>query len=208
MKYRQRVFGAWSDETTLLGCPRSHRLPRPWEFLVQSSTHPGARRSKRPPHTTAYIAYLYEGGGSPSRPGVFELDTVRRAVIYDVSDRPELWQGSLMNLASLIQRIVYRPPGERPLRETDLATAALTRELIGHFSQEYGSFLTRYGDVVRPMPAMTADEPWTTVEEKRRRREAQEASFAREPLWGQLISRTLGGELKTLGDLERELAQQ
>ena len=225
------------------------------------------------PHTTAYIAYLYEGGrpnpvhpityqdkplalaradssgrvvipiafhahlpfpiathpslrvacvyvprahnalgqmneGSPSRPGVFELDTVRRAVIYDVSDRPELWQGSLMNLASLIQRIVYRPPGERPLRETDLATAALTRELIGHFSQEYGSFLTRYGDVVRPMPAMAADEPWTTVEEKRRRREAQEASFAREPLWGQLISRTLGGELKTLGDLERELAQQ
>lgn len=126
---------------------------------------------------------------------MFELDTVRRAVIYDVSDRPELWQGSLMNLASLIQRIVYRPPGERPLRETDLATAALTRELIGHFSQEYGSFLTRYGDVVRPMPAMAADE-------------AQEASFAREPLWGQLISRTLGGELKTLGDLERELAQQ
>jgi hypothetical protein len=145
--------------------------------------------------------------GSPSRHGVFEIESGRRAVIHDVSDQPELWQGSLMNLASLIQRIVHRRPGERPLRETDQATAALTRELIGYFSQEYGSFLTRYGDVVRPMPATAADEPWTTLEEKRRRREAQEASFAREPLWGQLITRTLGNDLKTLGELERELAQ-
>lgn len=144
---------------------------------------------------------------SPSRRGVFEIESARRAVIYDVSDRPELWQGSLMNLASLIQRIVYRQPGERPLRETDPATAALTRELIGHFSQEYHSFLTRYGDVVRPMPSMVADEPWTTVEEKRRWRETQEASFAREPLWGQLITRTLGRDLKALSHLERELAQ-
>jgi hypothetical protein len=144
---------------------------------------------------------------SPSRPGVFELDTVRRAVIYDVSDRPELWQGSLMDLAWLIQRIVQRRPGERPLRDTDPDTAALTRELIGHFRQEYDSFLTRYGSVPRPMPGMAPDEPWTTADEKRRRREAHEASFAREPLWGQLISRRLGGELKALGELERELAQ-
>jgi hypothetical protein len=106
--------------------------------------------------------------GSPSRPGVFELDSVRRAVVYDLSDRPELWHGSMMDLVSLINRIVYRRPGERPLGDTDPATAVMVLELIGHFRQEYDSFLTRYGSVPRPMPGMAADEPWTTAEEKRR----------------------------------------
>ena len=131
----------------------------------------------------------------------------RRWVVYDLSDRPELWQGSMMDLASLINRIVYRRPGERPLRNTDPATAAMVLELIGHFRQEY-SFLTRYGSVPRPMPGMAPDEPWTTAEEKRRRREAHEASWSREPLWGQLISRTLGSDLRSLGELELELARQ
>jgi hypothetical protein len=58
-------------------------------------------------------------------------------VIHDLGDRPELWQGSMMNLASLIHRVAYRRQGERPLRATDPETAALTRELITHFRQEY-----------------------------------------------------------------------
>jgi hypothetical protein len=82
------------------------------------------------PHTTAYIAYLYEGG---------------------------------------------RPNPVHPT--TDPITAVATLELISHFRQEYDAFLACYGSVPRPMG-------------------------------GQLISRTLGGELKALGDLARALAQQ
>ena len=139
--------------------------------------------------------------GSPSRPGVFEIANQRRAVIHDLGDRPELWQGSMMNLASLIQRLVYRREGERPLRDTDPETAALTRELIAHFRQEYDAFMSRYGTVVRPMPALPVADPWTTAEEKRRWQEEANLNFAREPTWGQHVGRVLGDDLKALSSV-------
>jgi hypothetical protein len=237
-------------------------LPRTFELMGPNGA----------PHTTAYIAYLYEGGrpnpvhpvtyqdkplalaradssgrvgipvafhahvpfpikthpsfrmdlvyvpsahnaigqlneGSPSRPGVFEIASRQRAVIHDLGDRPELWQGSLMNLASLIHRLTYRRQGERPLRDTDADTAALTRELIAHFRQEYESFVSRYGDVVRPMPALPVADPWTTAEERRRQIDAAELNFAREPTWGLLVARLFRGELKAFDELDLTLRQ-
>ena len=111
----------------------------------------------------------------------------------------------MMNLASLIHRLVYRREGERPLRDTDPETAALTRELIAHFRQDYDAFILRYGAVVRPMPARPVADPWTTAEEKRRWKEAADLSFAREPTWGQHVGRVLGGELKALEQLAQTL---
>lgn len=59
----------------------------------------------------------------------------------------------------------------------------------------------------RPFPAMAPDDPWTTAEDKRRRKEAIETSFAREPLWGQYFTRMFGDHLKSLEELDRTLVR-
>jgi hypothetical protein len=83
--------------------------------------------------------------GSPSYQGVFEIDwSRRRAIVGDLSDRPDRWEGTMRNLASVLSRLIYPREGETPLRERDPSTAALTVELIGHFRQEYDAFLARY----------------------------------------------------------------
>lgn len=151
------------------------------------------------------LGKLMEGG--PALPGVFEIELRHRARVFDLADRPELWHGSMMNLASVINRLADRSEDERPLTETDPTTATLTRELIAHFRQEYDSFLTRYADTPRPMPAIQPPDPWTKAEDYRRWKETIEASFAREPLWGQYISRMFRDELKRMAQMERELGK-
>ena len=83
--------------------------------------------------------------GSPSSERVFETDLIQpRATVYDLSDRPDRWEGTMRNLASVISRLISPREGDVPLPQRDPATSALTRELIGHFRQEYDAFLERY----------------------------------------------------------------
>jgi hypothetical protein len=141
--------------------------------------------------------------GSPSRPGNFEIDaTRRRATVFDLGGQPQLWEGTLRSLSSVIQRLVSTSPGEAPLRKADPATAALTLELMGHFRQEYESFLARYRDVARPMPEM----PQHLLDSERRGwTEMVEADLARSPRWGDEISRLFRDEVRLLGRWEKEL---
>jgi hypothetical protein len=143
--------------------------------------------------------------GSPSRPNVFEIDAGRRrGIASDLSGDPGLWQGTLSNLSSVIQRLVSRP-GKAPLRETDPASAALARELTGHFRREYDAFLARYGNVARPRPSMPPFLSGSSDEEKRRWSESVETDLAREPRWGIVITRLFKDELKLFAEYEAQL---
>ncbi len=88
--------------------------------------------------------------GPVSRRGEFEIsadgDTVRLA---DLSEDPVLWQGTLMNLGSLIGRLTSGAA-------TDSDTTRLTDELIMQFTGEYAALLERHGDTPRPVPPMPA----------------------------------------------------
>ena len=181
--------------------PMAFHAHRPFPI----ATHPSVRiRLVYVPHVHNALGHVIEGG--PSSPEVFEVTSPDRVVIHDLGNRAELWERSLMHLSSMISQIVYRNVGEPPLKETDPATAALTRELIAQFRQEYDAFITRYRGVRRPMPTLRTD-PWTTEDDKRRWKEAVDASFAREPNWDQYLARLFSDELKAMGELERELGR-
>jgi hypothetical protein len=135
--------------------------------------------------------------GSPSYTGVFEIDSAgRRATVGDLSDRPDRWEGTMRNLASVISRLIATPEGEAPLRERDPASAALTRELIGHFRQEYDAFLARYSGVDRPRPEMPDFVRMSGGEEQRRWIATIDADLAREPRWGMVVTRLFRIQLR------------
>lgn len=149
------------------------------------------------------------GDGSPSRPALFELDEDgMRAIVFDLRDRPEPWEGTLRTLSSLIGRLVHRPDREGPLRETDPDTAARTRELIVHFRGEYEAFLARYAGDERPRPEMPDHVRWSSAEDQRRWIDAIDANLAREPRWGMFIERLFARELEALEKLDGTLAPQ
>jgi hypothetical protein len=146
--------------------------------------------------------------GSPSVPGIFEIDAGRRrAVVADLSGRPEEWEGSLRNLSSMIHQLMSARPGEPPLREADPASAALVRELLGHFREEYRAFLERYDEVARPWPEMPVWARSSSAEEQRSWRTTIEKHLALEPRWGILIRRLFGTESKVFAQWESELAR-
>ena len=88
--------------------------------------------------------------GAVSRRGEFEVSADRASVrLADLSDDPFLWQGTLMNLGSLIGRLTSGSA-------TDSATRRLTDDLIAHFVGEYAVLLDRHGDTRRPVPPMPA----------------------------------------------------
>jgi hypothetical protein len=151
-----------------------------------------------------YVPRLHnaEGRISPgyaaSTPGVWEMDAAtRRAVVFDLSDRPERWQATLSNLSFFIGPLVAGP-----LSDIDPSAAAPLAELIGHFRVEYDAFLTRYGDVRRPQPPMPV---LFSDEEKRRWAEMVEADLAREPTWGMQIRRLYAVEISRLAETEASL---
>ena len=144
--------------------------------------------------------------GSPSRPGMFVIDATRRqATVSDLSGEPQHWKGSLRNLSSVINRLASRTPDRAPLRQTDPASAALTLELIGHFRQEYESFLARYRDVPRPRPEMPEHVRGSSKEEQQRWTEHIDADLAREPRWGMVITRLFSDELELFSEYEAAL---
>jgi len=186
-----------SDETGRVTIPASFHVHLP--FPVE--THPSLR-----------IALIYAprqhnalgSVGAGTRPNVFEYDrTERRAAIVDVSDRPLEWQGTLMNLPFVLHHIVLQPVNaDERLKAEDPESAALTRELIGHFRQEYEMFLARYRDVPRSMPVMPAG---MTEEEARRWKQMVDKDLGQRPTWGPEIERLFRGELKSLTEIEANL---
>jgi hypothetical protein len=158
-----------------------------------------------------YVPRMHNAWGSfnklaESRPGIFVVDNeTRRATVSDLSGEPQLWEGSLRNLSSIINRLASKAPDRTPLKERDPATAALTLELIAHFRQEYESFLARYRDVERPRPDMPEHVRFSSKEEQQRWVEMIDADLAHEPRWGALITRLFGGELKGFQEYERDL---
>ena len=198
--YRDKPLAlARGDEMGRVAIPMAFHAHLPFPV----ATHPSFRMELAyVPNAHNALGQIHDG--APARPGVFEMTSSRRAIVYDVSGDPELWQGSLMNLASLISRLGYRRESERPLRDADPASAALALVLIDHFRQEYDAILIRYRGVRRPTPTLRTD-PWTTEDDKRRWKESVDASFAREPNWDQFLARMFNDELKAMGELEREL---
>ncbi len=145
--------------------------------------------------------------GSPSRRDIFVIDaTGHGATVSDLSGEPQLWEGSLRNLSSIINRLASRMPDKAPLRQTDPASAALTIELIGHFRQEYESFLARYRDVPRPRPELPDHVRLSSQEEQDQWSKHIDADLAREPLWGMVITRLFKDELELFKGYEAELA--
>ena len=149
-------------------------------------------------HTSRWVEMLYVpslhnaharfGPDGVSQPGTFAFEPRnQRVVVMDASDRPDLWQGTLGQLSSIIQRVVPKPfsPTAR-LRDRDPLTADLALELISQFRKEYDGFLARHGEAARPMPRMP---PALNDEEKRRWEAMVAADLAAEPTWGAQTTR-------------------
>jgi hypothetical protein len=183
-----------SDDAGRLAIPAGFHLHYP--FPLQ--THPSLWIEM------IYVPRLHNaygrigGGYAVSTPGAWETDAGRRrAVVFDLSDRPELWQGTLANLSFFISPLVS-PPG----REFDQRMADTLVELIGHFRAEYDAFLARYGDVPRPRPPMPVI---FSDEEKRRWAEMVDADLAQRPTWGMEIQRLYARQLARLAEAQAAL---
>jgi len=157
-----------------------------WPFPVE--TNPGFRAD------LVYAPALHNGWATIGdratvRPGAFQvagdLVTVQLA---DLSDKPELWEGTLMNLSSIIDRLIGSQ--ESP---------ALTRVLAGHFREEYTAFLNKYGTVMRSRPPMPAG---LTEGEVRNWIEMTDRELAREPFWGDEARRLFAREADRYSRLE------
>jgi hypothetical protein len=127
--------------------------------------------------------------GAVSRPGEFQVSDDRRDIrLEDLSGDPEKWQGTLMNLGSLLGRLTSRPT-------SDDRTSALTQELIDRFRSEYAAILDRYGDVPRTPPVMPAAVVNDTDREKQAWHAMVEKDLAARPLWGDELRRRFATEV-------------
>jgi hypothetical protein len=128
-----------------------------------------------------------------SRPLEFEVsDDLANVRLADVSGDPLLWQGTLMNLSSLLGRLTSQPT-------TGEGTPGLTRELVEHFKGEYAAILDRYGDVLRPVPDMPVAVRYSTEQEKRAWQAMVEKDLAQRPRWGDEVRRRFATEIAIYG---------
>ena len=114
-------------------------------------------------------------------------------MVFDLTDRPEYWQGTLSNLSFFMSPAV---------RDVDPSRAGPLLELIGHFRAEYDAFLVRHNDSPRPLPPMP---PLFTDEEKRRWKAMVDTDLSQRPTWGMEIRRLYEGEVSNLGEVEASL---
>ena len=133
------------------------------------------------------------------------VDKDGRAVVEDLTGDPERWQLSLWNVASMVSRLTSRTSEQPALRELDPGDAALIRELIGHFRQEYDGFLARYRDTPRRKPEMPNHVRMSSLREQQSWQETIDDHLAREPVYGMLVTRVFGGQVKVFSEWEREL---
>jgi len=123
------------------------------------------------------------------QPGAFQVaGDLSNVQLADLSDKPDLWEGTLMNLSSIIDRLIGDPQ-----------IAALTRVLAGHFREEYSAFLNKYGTVVRSRPPVPGG---LTEGEVRDWIEMTDRELAREPFWGDVARRLFAREADRYARLE------
>jgi hypothetical protein len=131
--------------------------------------------------------------GAVSRRGEFEVSADRASVrLADLSDDPFLWQGTLMNLGSLIGRLTSGAA-------TDADTRRLTDELIAHFVGEYAVLLDRHGDTRRPIPPMPAAVHYGTERDKQEWRAMIDEDLAERPRWRDELTRRFATDVKVYG---------
>jgi hypothetical protein len=154
----------WARPLALAKSDASGRIDLPFVFHLHRPFP-----LETPPRLSVEFVYVPQLHNAMAR-----VDDGGLARVEDFTARPEAWEGSLRNLSSLLQRLVFPRTGERPLRERDPQSAALARELILHFSAEYEDFLRRYEDVPRTGP-----------------------TAAMEPTWGILVTRLFSDDVTT-----------
>lgn len=125
--------------------------------------------------------------------GIWQMATRNRAIVFDVSDRPERWQETLSNLSFFMDAAV---------RDVDHSKAGPLLELVGHFRDEYHAFLVRHNDSPRPLPPMP---PLFTDEEKRAWKAMVDTDLSQRPTWGMEVRRLYEGEVSNLAEIEASL---
>ncbi len=173
-----------------------------WPFPLE--THPGLRVD------LVYAPALHNGlatigDRAITQPGAFyvakDLASVR---LVDLSESPAMWEGTLRNLSSIVNRLIGERSGSPPRRWARPETAASTRVLAAHFAQEYRAFLDRYRDVPRPRPPMPAGLQYSTGEERRAWNEMVDRDLAREPRWGDVAQRLFAREVERFVSFESD----
>lgn len=141
-----------------------------------------------------YAPTLHNGlasirGGAVSRPRQFEVAADRATVrLEDVSDDPELWLGTLMNLGSLLGELTSRA-------SADERTSRLIGQLAADFAREYQSILDRHGDTRRPRPGMPPTLQYATEQEKQAWGAMVEKDLTERPMWADELERRFSGEV-------------
>jgi hypothetical protein len=178
-----------SDDNGRLTIPAAFHLH--WPFPLQ--THPRLRvQLIYVPRMHNTWTRIIERSPS-SEAGIWQMTTDSRATVFDVSDRPELWQKTLSDLSFFMRDAI---------RDVDHSRAGPLLELIGHFRAEYNAFLVRHNDAPRPLPPMPQ---LLTEEEKRRWRAMVDTELTRRPTWGMEIRRLYADEISNLADVEATL---
>jgi len=131
--------------------------------------------------------------GAVSRRGEFEVSADRDTVrLENLSADPFLWQGTLMNLGSLIGRLTYGTA-------TDADTRRLTDDLIADFIGEYAALLERHGDTARPRPPMPASVRFGPERDQQSWREMIDKDLAERPRWRDELTRRFATEVRIYG---------
>jgi hypothetical protein len=184
-----RVTVVRSDDHGRVTIPAAFHVH--WPFPVQ--THPKLWIAM------VYVPRMHNGLAriverSPaSEVGIWEMTTPNRAMVFDLSDRPEYWQRTLSNLSFFMSSAI---------RDVDRSRAGPLLELIGYFRAEYDAFLVRHNDSPRPLPPMP---PLFTDEEKRAWKAMVDTDLSQRPTWGPEIRRLYADQVSSLAGIEASL---
>lgn len=127
-------------------------------------------------------------------PGGFRVDDdLATVTLSDLAENPFLWQGTMMNVSSMIERLLAKDARQLPRAKT-----VELRLLIGYFTAEYQAYLARYGDVFRPRPEMPDVVRLGTVADKQAWEAMVDRDLAREPRWGNVARRLFASEVERL----------
>ena len=137
------------------------------------------------------------GDRAIARTGATVAGDLANVRLADLASDPERWEGTLMNLSSMIGDLISERTLRPPRRKATPETAALTRVLVEDFSREYSAFLDRYGHVTRPRPEMPPALRASSTEADLRAWEVMvDKDLAREPLWGDRAERLFAREVE------------
>lgn len=178
-----------SDDNGHLTIPAAFHVH--WPFPLQ--THPRLRIAMIyvPRSHNAWTRIVERSPASAA--GVWQMTARNRAMVVDVSDRPEHWSLTLSNLSFFMYPAV---------RDADHSRAGPLLELVGHFRTEYNAFLARHSNSPRPLPPMP---PLFTDDEKRAWKAMVDKDLSERPTWGLEVRRLYEGGVANLADIESSL---